>query len=88
MTKNKQAADQTAIADAEAPAVAPGLELQDLSIILNLVNVSVKRGAFERAELRGILDVTDKLEAFLQYQAQAQANAAAHEQSSATKEGE
>jgi|TARA_R110000850_G_scaffold187056_2_gene312901 hypothetical protein len=88
MTKKEQAADQTAGTEAEAPVEAPGLELQDLALVLNLVNVSIKRGTFERAELRGVLDVTDKLDAFLQFQAQAQATAKEQDQANTSKEGE
>ena len=55
----------------------PGLDLQDISAALNLVNVAIKRGAYERTELRQVLDVTDKLDVFLNYQAQAQAAMAA-----------
>ena len=50
----------------------PSLDLNDLALALNLVNVAIKRGAYERAELRNVLDVTDKLDVFLQYQANAQ----------------
>ena len=85
MTKTEQVADQTA--GTEAQAAAPGLELQDLALVLNLVDVSIKRGAFERAELREVLHVTDKLDVFLQYQAQAQARAKELE-TATSKEGE
>jgi len=59
------------VAETTAPA-APGLDLNDLAHALNLVNVAIKRGAYERSELRSVLDVTDKLDVFLQYQANAQ----------------
>lgn len=55
----------------------PGLDLQDISATLNLVNVAIKRGAYERTELRQVLDITDKLDVFLKYQAEAQAAMAA-----------
>lgn len=47
----------------------PNLSLTDLALVLNLLGVSINRGAFERQELRQVLDVTDKLEEFLKYQA-------------------
>ena len=62
------------------PAAAPGLELQDIALVVHLVNVAIKRGAYERAELRGVLDVTDKIDTFLQYTAQAQEAAKASQQ--------
>lgn len=59
---------------------APGLELQDIALVVHLVNIAIKRGAYERAELRGVLDVTDKIDSFLQYTAQAQEAAKASQQ--------
>jgi hypothetical protein len=52
----------------------PGIDLQDISNVLNLVTVAIKRGAYERNELRNVLDTTDKLETFLSYHAAAQAS--------------
>ena len=51
---------------------APGLELQDLGMMLNLLNTAIKRGAFEPNELTTVGNTYTKLEAFLQYQAQLQ----------------
>ena len=51
----------------EPEIVAPNLDLQDIALAVHLVNIALKRGAYEREELRGILDVTDKIDAFLQY---------------------
>ncbi|GEM_PF-6827221 len=79
MTKTEKAEKVDEILEAEViqePEASPSLDLNDLALALNLVNVAIKRGAYERAELRNVLDVTDKLEAFLQYQAKAQAAAA------------
>jgi hypothetical protein len=59
------------------PAAAPSLDLKDLGLVLNLINVSIKRGTFEPQELRSVLDVYDKLESFLKFQAQLQAAAIA-----------
>jgi hypothetical protein len=60
-----------------APAPVPGIDLQDIANALNWVNVGIKRGAYERSELRNVLDVSDKFENFLNYQSQAQAALAA-----------
>jgi len=81
MAKAKEAVDQATGGEAEVTATqapqSPSLDLNDLALALQLMNVAIKRGTYERAELRGVLDVTDKLEAFLQFQAQAQAAAQA-----------
>lgn len=81
MTKPKAAANlpkTDEIEDAtivpEQP-VAPTLDLQDLAMALNLINVAIKRGTYETAELRGVLDVFEKLEVFLKFQAESQAAA-------------
>lgn len=80
MAKTEQAVDQTIEGTADvvsnsgpAQADEPSLALQDLAIILNLLNVAIKRGAYETKELRGVLDTFEKLENFLQYSAQMQA---------------
>jgi hypothetical protein len=57
--------------------VVPGIDLQDIANVLNLVNIAIKRGAYERNELRNVLDTTDKVENFLNYQSQVQAASAA-----------
>ncbi len=62
-------------APAVAPVQAPTLDLRDLGLVLNLINVTVKRGTFETHELREVLDLYDKLERFLKFQAQMQAAA-------------
>jgi len=63
----------------EKPAEQPVLGLNDLALSVNLINVAIKRGAFERTELRSVLDVTDKIEAFLAIHA-AEQKAAQEEQ--------
>lgn len=76
----KEAVDQATGGEAQVEATqaqAPGLDLNDLALVLQMMNLAIKRGTFERAELRSVLDVTDKLEGFLQFQAQAAAAAQA-----------
>jgi len=51
----------------------PSLDLQDLAIAIKLLDTAIKRGAYETKELRSVLDVYEKIENFLQYQAQLQA---------------
>lgn len=80
MTKTEKSVDQPiedaeVVSETKANDVPPSLDLNDLALALNLVNVAIKRGAYERSELRNVLDVTDKLEAFLQFQAKTQAAA-------------
>lgn len=87
MTAKKEAVDQsvedkaqtnaTPTATTGAPASdAPPIQLQDLAIILNIVNIAIKRGTYETNELRSVLDAYEKLEAFLKYQADLQAKVA------------
>lgn len=52
-------------------AEAPSVSLQDLAMVLNVLNVAIKRGAYEPNELATVGQVYGKLEAFLQAQAQA-----------------
>ena len=58
----------------EQPKV-PGLDLQDLAMVLSLLNTAIKRGTYEPNELTTVGATYGKLEAFLQYQAQMQAAA-------------
>lgn len=51
----------------------PSLDLKELAVAINLLDLAIKRGAYETKELRSVLDVYEKIEAFLQYQAQLQA---------------
>ena len=84
---NKEVIDQTTAGEAvvetnmpEEQMAPPALDLKDLAIAMNLLNVGIKRGAYETNELRGVLDCFEKLEAFLAFQAQLQAaNQAAQE---------
>jgi hypothetical protein len=80
MTKTKTPEPEiTTVEETVAPTapVVPGIDLQDIANVLNLVNVAIKRGAYERNELRNVLDTTDKVENFLNYQSQVQAASAA-----------
>lgn len=82
-----EAVDQPAVDEVKRPAATPvqgpSLDLKDLGLVLNLLNITIKRGTFEPHELRGVLDLYEKLEAFLKFQAQMQAAAA-----SAAQKGE
>lgn len=51
----------------------PTLDLQDLGIMVNLINIAIKRGTFDATELRTVLSLHEKLENFIKYQAQSQA---------------
>lgn len=82
MATTKKAVDQTIEGEATVESTtaqpqAPGLDLNDLAMVLNLLNISIKRGAFEVNELRNVLESYEKLEAFLKFQAQMQAAAKA-----------
>jgi hypothetical protein len=80
MTKTKTPEPEiTTVEETVAPTapVVPGIDLQDIANVLNLVTVAIKRGAYERNELRNVLDTTDKVENFLNYQSQVQAASAA-----------
>ena len=68
--------DGEAKVETQAAPQAPSLDLQDLALALNVMNTSIKRGTFEPKELRGVLDVYEKIETFLQFQAHMQAEAA------------
>jgi hypothetical protein len=79
MAKEKKAVDNSlddnaTIESTIKPEVSqpPGLDLQDLALMLNLINISIKRGTFETSELREVLDVFDKLQKFLQFQVKLQ----------------
>jgi hypothetical protein len=68
MTENNTSPDQP-----------PSLDLKDLGVMLNLINITVKRGAFEPNELAMVGNLFNKLERFIQYQAQMQAAHAAQQ---------
>lgn len=90
MTKEsvKKKIDGEARAEAQQAPQAPSLDLQDLALALNVMNTAIKRGTFEPKELRGVLDVYEKIEAFLQFQAQLQAEAAKANADTAKERGE
>jgi hypothetical protein len=69
--------------ESEAPQI-PTLDLQDLAVVLNLLNIAIKRGTYEPTELTEVGITYGRLEAFLKYQAQLQAAQQAPEK----KEGE
>ncbi len=80
MTKTKTPEpESTTVEETVAPTapVVTGIDLQDIANVLNFVTVAIKRGAYERNELRNVLDTTDKVENFLNYQSQVQAASAA-----------
>lgn len=80
MAKKK---DEEAVAakSAEAEAVAqpdvPGVALEDLSMANQLIHIAIKRGAYEPNELAQVAATYDKINKFLEYQAQMQAAARA-----------
>jgi hypothetical protein len=53
--------------------VVPTLNLQNLLDTLQLLELAIKRGAYEPNELRKVSDVYEKIEIFLQYEEQKQA---------------
>ena len=61
---------------AQESAVPESVGLQDLQILLNIVDLASKRGAFQGAELTQVGAVFDKLNTFLTYVAEQQAAAA------------
>jgi hypothetical protein len=65
----------------------PTLELQDIANIVQLVNIAIERGGYERTELRVALDLTDKVSAFLVHTANMQ-EAVAKEQAKHAAEKE
>jgi hypothetical protein len=76
MTKNKTPEPQQEVTpdkETDGPVI-PGIDLQDIGNALNLITFAIKRGTYERHELRDVLDTTDKLETFLSYHAAAQAS--------------
>ena len=65
----------------------PMISLQDLATTLGLLNIAIKRGAYEPTELETVGQTFNKLQTFLQSQAEAQAQAQAQEAGDpATKE--
>ena len=65
---------------AQETAVPESVGLQDLQVLLNIVDLAAKRGAFQGAELTQVGAVFDKLNAFLTYVGEQQAAAAEAEE--------
>jgi hypothetical protein len=81
-----QAVDQAA---PEAQAVPDSISLNDLGLLLNIVDLASKRGAFQGAELSQVGAIFDKLNAFLTFVAEQQteqAQEAAGEEEAAAEE--
>jgi len=74
MSKGQENAEQLAETK-QTLEQSPNLDLSDLAILLNLLKASIERGTWEVTELRQVLDVYEKLDAFLQFQAKLQAAA-------------
>ena len=53
----------------------PAISLNDLGSALNLINVAIKRGAYEPNELTQVGSIYGKLETFIQWQAARQSEA-------------
>lgn len=60
----------------EATATPESISLNDLGLLLNIVDLASKRGAFQGAELSQVGAIFDKLNAFLTFVAEQQAEAA------------
>lgn len=84
-----EAQAETQAPEATEQQIPESVGLQDLQILLNIVDLASKRGAFQGAELSQVGAVFDKLNAFLTYVAEQQAAAAeaeAAEEEEATAE--
>jgi len=57
-----------------AKSQAPGLDLNDLAQMLNLVDLAIDRGAYKRNELSDVISAATKLETFLDFQVKARTN--------------
>jgi hypothetical protein len=82
MAKQEAVAEE-AVAAGEAPAeqaVPESISLNDLQLLLQIVDLASKRGAFGGAELTQVGSIFDKLNAFLSYVAEQQAAAAEAEE--------
>ena len=81
MAKAKTQVTEEAVTNAspEAPqgAVPESISLADLQVLLNIVDLASKRGAFQGSELSQVGAMFDKLNAFLSYVGEQQAAAAA-----------
>ena len=82
MAKQEAVAEE-AVAASEASAeqaVPESISLNDLQLLLQIVDLASKRGAFGGAELTQVGSIFDKLNAFLSYVAEQQAAAAEAEE--------
>lgn len=68
-----QAVEQEAT---QAQAAPESISLNDLGLLLNIVDLASKRGAFQGAELSQVGAIFDKLNAFLTFVAEQQAEQA------------
>lgn len=71
-----EATTTTEAPEATEQQVPESVGLQDLQVLLNIVDLASKRGAFQGAELSQVGAVFDKLNTFLTYVAEQQAAAA------------
>jgi len=87
MTQEAVAEEQPPITDGEGAQV-DSISLNDLQVLANIVDLASQRGAFRGNELTQVGAVFDKLSAFLQQVAAAQAaNAEAQEGEAPAQEG-
>lgn len=69
-------AEQAQVDEQATEAAAPeSISLNDLGLLLNIVDLASKRGAFQGAELTQVGAIFDKLNAFLTFVAEQQAEA-------------
>lgn len=66
----------------------PSIDLQDLALALNLINVAIKRGAYEPNELATVGQTHTKLDEFLKHQAWLQQQTANAKAQTASAQGE
>lgn len=83
--KTEEVIDQATEQVAEQ-SVPESISLNDLQLLLQIVDLASKRGAFQGAELSQVGGIFDKLNAFLAFVAQQQAEAADAEEGSAEQE--
>jgi len=71
-----EATEAQAVEQEATQAAAPeSISLNDLGLLLNIVDLASKRGAFQGAELSQVGAIFDKLNAFLTFVAEQQASA-------------
>lgn len=79
-------ATEQAVEQAVEQSVPESISLNDLQLLLQIVDLASKRGAFQGAELSQVGGIFDKLNAFLAFVAQQQAEASDAEEGSAEQE--